>query len=48
LNNVEEEETEGMLFGRLIGRRLDKLDARKRAKIFVDIQSLLYKYEFEE
>ncbi|KAI6170590.1 hypothetical protein M3Y97_01138700 [Aphelenchoides bicaudatus] len=47
-SNAEEEETEGMLFGKLIGRRLDKLDARKRAKLFIDIQSLLFKYEYDE
>lgn len=44
----QDEDTEGFLFGRLIGKRLDKLDSRKRARCQIEIQSLLYKYEFDE
>lgn len=41
-----EEETEGSLFGRLIGQRLDRLEPKKRAKVQIEIQSLLYRHEF--
>lgn len=43
-----EEETEGMLFGKIIGRRLDGMDRKKRAKAQIEIQTLLFKYEFDE
>lgn len=41
------EETEGSLFGKMIGQRLDKLEPKKRAQAQMDIQAAMFKHEFE-
>uniref|UniRef100_A0A915D1H4 MADF domain-containing protein n=1 Tax=Ditylenchus dipsaci TaxID=166011 RepID=A0A915D1H4_9BILA len=47
LSYMNRQQTEGELFGKCVGMRLDRMEPRKSALARIEIEKILFKFEFE-